>query len=232
MKRTEPILLWAVVAVLTPMLGFTAYLAQRAFAEGALFREAQVLPAEGRVNGNFYKVMGPVTGKFLGHKDYPEVVEALTYRISTERRPSPERDWAEDQNATVESGRVDAVHVDDVPVAINAYTKLIAPATVVHRDIAGTERKKIQFQQGAGATIVVYGIYNGGTMTEGSYERLLLVAPEKEAEILERIAFAGTRKGYVLSGVTLAILALMAGTVRGALRPLRPAKPLAAVARA
>lgn len=216
--KGENILLWVIVLVLTPMLVFTGFLAHCAFGEGALFRDAPALPAEGRVNGEFYKVTGAVTGQLLGHKDFPEIKDAMAYRVSTERRPTPGSEWAEDQNAPVETGKVDRLEIGGVPVALTAYARLVSPATVVHREEGGTARKKIQFQAGPGTTLTAYGIYQAGTITEGSYERLLLVAPEKEAELLTRIAATGTKKGYVLCVVSAAILALMLGTIRAALR--------------
>lgn len=213
--KVAHLVILAAAVTLLPLGLFTGYLAVLALGEGSLLRDAVSLPSadigaghNSRINGEFYKVEGAIEGDLLNPPEYPEVKDALWYRVTMERRTGADATWRRDNSGVLTSDRVKQVRVGDVSVEVDSMTRLSLPLSESFRPLNDHVRYAIQSKPAPKGGAIFYGIYRHGSLRDGIFDRLLILsAAEKEAAIakIERKAYG---KAFFLGGISLVFLGL------------------------
>lgn len=216
-QKAEVAHLVIVAAALTllPLGLFTGYLAILALGEGPQLREARSLPAasvgaghNSRINGEFYKVEGIIEGELLNPAEYPEVKDALWYRVTLERRTGADATWRRDNSGVLTSDRVHNVRVGDLSIEVDSMTRLSLPLAEAFRPLNEHVRYAIQSKPAPKEGAVIYGIYRHGTLKDGIFDRLLILSAEDQESAISKVEKKAYGKAFFLGGISLVFLGL------------------------
>jgi hypothetical protein len=223
--RVAHLVIIAAAVTLLPLGLFTGYLGVLALGEGSLLRDAPPLPSadigaghNSRINGEFYKVQGPVEGDLLNPPEYPEVKDALWYRVTMERRTGVDATWRRDNSGVLTSDRVSHLRVGDVSVELNSMTRLSLPLAESFRPLNEHARYAIQSKPAPKDGAVFYGIYRHGTLKDGIFDRLLILSAAEQESTIANIEKKAYKKAFFLCGISLVFLGLSFVIARAAWR--------------
>lgn len=219
LRHVERLVTLGVAVLLLPLALYGGWLAWQAYGEAEKFRGAPEIGKE-RLNGVFYKVDGPVTSPLLNPTEYPEVKDALMFRVTKEKKVDGGGWLAVEGTGDVR--RMDEVAIGDVPVVVSEHAHVFIDVTHATRE-TGDERLSFDIRTiPPGTELVAYGEYEHGKLIEGAYDRLLLTTKAGEAAALDAIARTAKLKAWILLGLTVGVTALGTFAIRAALREPRP----------
>jgi hypothetical protein len=163
--------------------------------------------------------MGMAEATWLSPPEMPDVTGALEFKVRKERRQA-DGTWKEVPHDYPQVSRIDGVKIAGVPVKIDKYSTVVMPEAVSHRKLGDGERLVIGQHVGAGQELVAYGHYSAGYggLIGGTLQRLMVVSPVKEPEVIKLLEKSGKIKAGILAGVGALILVLMAYVLRRAVR--------------
>jgi hypothetical protein len=210
------LVIFAAAVTLLPLGLFTSYLSVLAFGEGRLLREAPTLPssedgseaAARGLQGTFYKVQGLVTGDLLNPPEYPEIQNALWYRVTIERRVGSASSWIRDHSEILVSDRVKKVFMGQLPIDIGSMARLALPVEESYRKLHDNARYAIESKPIPKGGAVIFGLYQGGVLTDGVLDRLIVTSADHFDETVTKLNRKGLVKGFFLGGIGLVFLGL------------------------
>lgn len=214
--KVSHLVILAAAVTLFPLGLFTGYIAVLSAQEGSLLKNAPDLPpaapstgeTPGRLKGAFYKVRGAVQGDLLNPQDFPEVKNALWYRVTVERRIGSDPTWRRDASGILASDRVKHITVSNVPVDVDPMTRLSLPLAEAYRPINDHVRYAVQSKPSPQGGVICYGFYQAGTLREGVFDRLLILSADHFEETIITIERKGLGKSVFLGGISFVFLAL------------------------
>ena len=217
MPRLEKALLLLVGAIFLPMIGLTLFLTFQAFGEGDRFQHAATASAGAPMDEEtLYRVSGAVSGDVLRPSDYPEVHDALEVRATRQSKSSD--GWTDDATFGETALKAKNIVVGGVPVELSDSTRIMAPVHEILRAEGDTERLRIQWVAAAESDFVAFGIWRGGRLRSGRFEKVFIVSGPMAPDGLDAMAKAGRSKGFILLAVAAVLSMLSALSVRAAFR--------------
>lgn len=210
---------------LAAMAAVSGASAWHGFGEGATLSHAAVV-APGLADAKAGRADGAVKGELLNPPAFPEVKDALVFRVRGERLGEGGY-WQPDERQKSLNMRAKELVVGGVAIVVGDKTTLATPTETAWRTLDEKRRLRIDFQP-APERMVAIGAWKDGAIRDSSFVPLILVLPETEAKILTSMTAAGRLKGVVLSFTTLMFgsLALLALWIRKPRDPSRPRAPL------
>lgn len=203
-KTRLTLICFAVGVTLLPLSVTTGFLAYRALTETSRYLNAPLLESDNQKQGRFYHVSGTFNGALLNPPDFPEVKDALWYRVVSERRPSQDQPWHRDTSAALVAERVQHFKIDQNPIEVGMLSKVTLPITLVHRTIdpfhrLSIEYKPLPFEQ---QPLTAIGFLNRGHLTDGVFERLMILDKRDQETVFNQVTRKGYHKGFFLGGIS------------------------------
>ncbi len=214
-KNQLSLILLAIGITLMPLSVTTGFLAYRALTESSRYLDAPLLDKAKQhakiKQFSIYKVSGSLKGDLLNPPEYPEVKDALWYRVVSERRPSPSAPWHRDTTTTLVAQRVQQFTIDGEAVEVGLLSKVALPIIQVHRDLGPFHRLSVEYKSVTAlkGPLTAIGYQKQGKLGDGIFERLLVLDPEDQESVLTQITRKGYHKGIFLGGISGIFLGLM-----------------------
>lgn len=219
MPKLEQLLLGAVSLIFLPMIIYSGYMAYLAFGEGERLLQAPTLTPGQAVSGNFYQLTGQLNGALLSPVAYPEIKDALQIRAQRQTRSDTLTDaWVDDESTPAQTLRAEHVLIGSTPLELSDTARIVAPIAEAFHMEAPTTRWHLYYRPVTGLTFTLFGFYEHGAMSEGTYDRILLVTNDQVPATLLAAAAAGRTKGVILSVIAVVLAGLGALSLRAALR--------------
>ena len=204
------VIVTSLLLTLFPLTGATALLTYMSWTETTRYATSPTLGERPQQEGQMVRITGAFSGSLLNPDEYPEVNRALWYRVISERRPSLEAPWHRDSTAPVVVERIRKGIISDVPLEMGLLSKITLPVRRVERKVTPFHRLAIEFKTiPHDQSLTAIGKLREGVIQDGIFDRLLVMVPHEEPEILAEMGRKNFRKIFFLGGITLVFAGLM-----------------------
>jgi hypothetical protein len=204
------LILGTLISTLFPLAATTGYLTYTALTEKNRYEKAPFYQDASHRPGELTRIVGTFTGELLNPKEYPEIINAIWFRVVSERRPGPDAPWHRDSTAPLVVQRIAHGAIGPLQIEIGLLSKLSLPMQRIEKNISPFHRLALEFKTvSIQEPIMAIGYLEKGTLKDGLFDRLLVLLPDHESDVLTAIGRKSYHKVFFLGGITLVFLGLM-----------------------